>query len=53
MISMVFYFQDVRIEDCIPLPTGEEFAFLQLTYDSRKSSVPLTLGSRRKKSDEV
>ncbi|XP_046364849.1 protein XRP2-like isoform X1 [Haliotis rufescens] len=44
--------EDVNIEDYIPLPTGEQFASLQITYDARKSCVPYTLGTRRKKSDE-
>ena len=41
------------MEDYVPLPTSEDFQFLELSLDPDKSVVPKSMGSRRKTSDEV
>ena len=46
-------FQDAKVEDYVPLPTGEDFQFLEISLDPDKSVVPRSQGSRRKTSDEV
>jgi len=50
---MLQLFQDVVVQDYIPLPSTEEFQSVQISADPIKSPVPRTLGTRRKSSDEV
>lgn len=44
--------EDAKVEDYVPLPTGEDFQFLEISLDPDKSVVPRSQGSRRKTSDE-
>jgi hypothetical protein len=37
----------------VPLPTAEEFSSVQVSTAKNSSITPVTLGSRRKPSDEV
>ncbi|XP_002741479.1 protein XRP2-like [Saccoglossus kowalevskii] len=43
---------DAKLEEHVPIPTTEQFANVGISTDVDKSTVPLTLGSRRKASDE-
>ncbi|KXJ12334.1 protein XRP2 [Exaiptasia diaphana] len=45
--------EDVQVEDFVPVPTIEPYNNLQASCSRDKSSVPLTLGTRRKPFDQV
>lgn len=56
IIRVFFYFffhQESKVEDYIPLPSTEQFQSVAVSTSKADSVVPLTLGPRRKNSDEV
>lgn len=48
-----FFYQGSKVEDYIPLPCTEQFESVTVSTAQADSVVPLTLGPRRKNSDEV
>ncbi|XP_041367232.1 protein XRP2-like [Gigantopelta aegis] len=44
--------EDAKVEDYIPLPAADQFASMGISIEPNKSVVPMTTGTRRKKSDE-
>ncbi|XP_032232280.1 protein XRP2 [Nematostella vectensis] len=44
--------ENSKVEDFIPLPTTEEFSSMEISTDVQRSTVPLTLGTRRKPSNQ-
>ncbi|XP_028392552.1 protein XRP2-like [Dendronephthya gigantea] len=44
--------ENAKVSDYVPLPPVDSFPEIEVSADSDSSIVPLTLGSRRKKSDE-
>ncbi|XP_060568964.1 protein XRP2-like [Ruditapes philippinarum] len=44
--------EDCKVDDFVPLPSTEDFQFLEISLDPKKSVVPRSLGNRRKTSDE-
>ncbi|XP_019621821.1 PREDICTED: protein XRP2-like [Branchiostoma belcheri] len=44
--------EDIKVEDCLPNPTTEQFQGVQISTQSQDSVIPITRGSRRKTSDE-
>ena len=47
------FLQDAKVSDYVPLPPVDDFPEIEVSADSDSSVIPLTLGSRRKQSDEV
>ena len=44
---MSFVKQDIKLEDYIPLPTTEPLSNLEISTESCRSVVPLTLGTQK------
>ncbi|XP_060576615.1 LOW QUALITY PROTEIN: protein XRP2-like [Ruditapes philippinarum] len=44
--------EDCKVDDFVPLPSTDDFQFLEISLDPKKSVVPRSLGNRRKTSDE-
>ncbi|KAL5007276.1 hypothetical protein ScPMuIL_016082 [Solemya velum] len=44
--------QDAKCDAYVPIPTSEPFDNMQISLEMEKSIIPLTLGERRKPSDE-
>lgn len=50
---MNFIPQELNVAEALPLPATEEFSNMTISTDQELSIVPITLGSRRKPSNEV
>ena len=44
--------EDAKVEDFVAVPTNEQFSNVSISTERSKSSVPYTIGTRRKPSDE-